>query len=85
MSCINQVAGAFAPQPAYRTWGAVPRSPPLLSFGIGGSLELDQGGIVPAMRVRFQDWLTVKVCTSSLCIACVEPQLYSILVVQEFL
>lgn len=60
-----QVAGAFKPQPAYRTWGAVPRKDPLLSFGIGGSLELDRGGLTPAMRVRFQDWLTVKVCPSS--------------------
>jgi hypothetical protein len=55
-----QVANSFKPQPAYRTWGAVPRKAPLLSLGIGGSLALD-GGLCPAMRIRFQDWLTVKV------------------------
>jgi hypothetical protein len=62
-----QVANAFKPQPAYRTWGAVPRKAPLLSLGIGGSLELDRGGLTPAMRVRFQDWLTVKVGGAPCC------------------
>ena len=55
------MAGSFRPQPAYRTWGAVPRKAPLVSLGLGGALELDGGGLTPAMRIRFQDWLTVKV------------------------
>lgn len=56
-----QVAGALQAQPSYRTWGALPRKDPWLSLGIGGSFELDQMAVVPAMRVRFQDWLTIKV------------------------
>ena len=55
------MASSFKPQPAYRTWGAVPRKAPLVSLGLGGALELDRGGLTPAMRIRFQDWLTVKV------------------------
>jgi hypothetical protein len=57
---LGKVASSFKPQPAYRTWGAVPRKAPLVSLGLGGALELDRGGLTPAMRIRFQDWLTVK-------------------------
>ncbi len=57
---LGRVAGAFKQQPAFRVWGARPLKPPLLSLGLGGSLEMDQAGLLPHMRVRFQDWLTVK-------------------------
>ena len=58
---VGKVAGAFKQQPPFRLWGARPLKPPLVSLGLGGSLELDQAGLLPHMRVKFQDWLTVKV------------------------
>lgn len=35
--------------------------PPMLSLGVGASLDMDQGGFVPHVRLKVQDWLTVKV------------------------
>lgn len=58
---LGRVAGAFKQQPAFRVWGARPLKPPLFSLGVGASLELDQAGLLPHMRVRFQDWATLKV------------------------
>jgi hypothetical protein len=58
---LGKVAGALQAQPAYRTWGALPRKDPWLSLGIGGSFELDSVSMIPAMRVRVQDWLTLKI------------------------
>mmetsp|Transcript_18751 Transcript_18751/g.56712 ORF Transcript_18751/g.56712 Transcript_18751/m.56712 type:complete len:379 (+) Transcript_18751:75-1211(+) len=58
---LGRVAGAFKQQPAFRVWGARPLKPPLFSLGVGASLELDQAGLLPHMRVRFQDWATLKI------------------------
>lgn len=57
---VGKVAEAFKAEPAYRVWGSRPRKQPLVSFGIGATFEMDSTELQPAMRVRFQDWLTLK-------------------------
>lgn len=57
---LGKVAGAFKEQPAFRVWGVQPMKPPMVSLGAGASLDLDEGGFVPHVRLRVQDWLTIK-------------------------
>lgn len=60
---LGKVAGAFEPEPAWKRGSILPpvgTRQPLMSLGIGGSFEMDTLRLEPALRFRFQDWLTIK-------------------------
>ena len=50
-------------QPVAGPWGGARRlKPALLSFGVGANFELDNMELALQTRLKFQDWLTLKVC-----------------------
>ena len=59
----SRLLSTLRPQaPVAGPWGGAARlKPALLSFGVGANFELDNMALALQTRVKFQDWLTLKV------------------------
>ena len=59
----SRLLSTLRPQPPVAgPWGGARRlKPALLSFGVGANFELDNMELAVQTRVKFQDWLTLKV------------------------
>jgi len=63
----SRLLSTLRPQaPVAGPWGGAARlKPALLSFGVGANFELDNMALALQTRVKFQDWLTLKVRRSA--------------------
>ena len=62
----SRLLSTLRPQPPTAgPWGGARRlKPALLSFGVGANFELDNMELAVQTRLKFQDWLTLKVRSS---------------------